>query len=109
MNTNKKGYLLYKDNKAWKDITLSHLYAYLAVLFYMGIHVENDTRAYWSRREDRPVHILVHIAIGENRWHRIHCAFSIADPNIQAETIYERVEPLNSYIWTTSRQYWILG
>jgi hypothetical protein len=40
----------------WKDIDISKLYAYLAILFYMGLHIENDTELYWSQREDRPLH-----------------------------------------------------
>jgi hypothetical protein len=42
------------------------LYIYLAILFYIGIYVENDTKAYWSYRENRPIHIVVHKAMGEN-------------------------------------------
>jgi hypothetical protein len=66
LNTNKKGESLHKNGTLWKDIDISQLYTYLAILFYMGIHIENDTRAYWSCREDRPIHIAVYRAIGEN-------------------------------------------
>jgi hypothetical protein len=49
-NTNKKGASLYnnqcKHGWLWKDISISELYAYLAILFYMGLHIENDTRLY---------------------------------------------------------------
>jgi hypothetical protein len=51
----------------------------------MGLHIENDTRLYWSRKEDNLIHIAVHRAIGENRWHRIHRAFAISDPTILKE------------------------
>ena len=105
LNTNKKGESLHKNGTLWKDIDISQLYAYLAILFYMGIHIENDTRAYWSCREDRPIHIVVHRAMGENQWHRIHRAFSISDPTTLKEntTVFQRVEPLNSHIWEASR------
>jgi len=73
----------------------------------MGIHIENDTREYWSQRKDRPIHAAVHMAMGENRWHCIHRAFSISDPAAQYSTVFQRVEPLNSHIWETSRLYWI--
>jgi hypothetical protein len=90
---------------------ISELYAYLAILFYMGLHIENDTRLYWSRKEGDPIHIAVHRAMGENRWHAIHRAFSISDPTIpnQKTTVFQRVEPLNSQIWETSHRYWIPG
>ena len=73
-NTNKKGASLQKDQgkQAWQDIDISELYAYLAVLFYMGLHIENDSKLYWSQREDRPLHRPVITAIGRNRWHNIH-------------------------------------
>jgi len=114
-NTNKKGISLYRDRdkhgRPWKDIDISKLYAYLAILFYMGLHIENDTRLYWSHKEGNPIHIAVHRAMGENQWHRIHRAFSISDPTIPKEntTVFQRVEPLNSHIWKASHQYWIPG
>lgn len=82
---------------------------YLAILFYMGIHIENDTRAYQSRRKDRPIHIAVHRAMRENRWHYIYHTFSISDPTIPREntTVFQRVEPLNSHIQEASRRYQI--
>ena len=46
LNTNKKGESLCKNEKVWKDIDISQIYAYLGILFYMGMHIENDTRAY---------------------------------------------------------------
>ncbi len=66
LNTNKKGRSLCENGKVWKDIDISQLYTYLAILFYMSIHIENDTRVYWLCREDRPIHIAVHKAIREN-------------------------------------------
>src|SRR5438552_2763894 len=37
-NTNKKGGSLYKNHaRLWKDMGISELYAYLAILFYMGL------------------------------------------------------------------------
>ena len=75
----------------------------------MGIHVENDTREYWSQRKDRPIHAAVHIAVGENRWHHIHRTFSISDLTAQYTTVFQRVALLNSHFWETSRLYWIPG
>ena len=46
LNTNKKGHSLCENKRVWNDINISDLYAYLAILFYMGIHIENDTREY---------------------------------------------------------------
>jgi len=58
----------------------------------MGLHIENDTRLYWSCKEGNPIHIAVHKAIGENWWHRIHRAFSILDPTLPLrQTVFERV------------------
>jgi len=54
----------------------------------MGIHIENDTREYWSQRKDRPIHVAVHMAMGENRWHCIHRAFSISDLAAQYSTVF---------------------
>jgi hypothetical protein len=58
----------------------------------MGLHIENDTRLYWSHKEGNPIHIAVHTAMGENRWHRIHRAFSISDPTLPpGKTVFEKV------------------
>jgi len=64
----------------------------------MGLHIENDTELYWSQREDRPLHWPVISAIGRKRWHNIHQAFYISDPTIPTNTVFERLEPLNSHI-----------
>ena len=41
--------------RPWKDIDISDLYAYLAILFYMALHIENDTKAILvTAREGRP-------------------------------------------------------
>jgi len=95
-NTNKKGASLYnnqgKHGRPWTDIDICELYAYLAILFYMGLHIENDTRLYWSHKEGNPVHIAVHRAIGENRWHHIYFAFSILDPTLPLrKTVFKKV------------------
>jgi hypothetical protein len=66
LNTNKKGKFLWKNKEVWKNIDISQLYAYLAILFYMGIYIENNTRAYWLLRDDRSIHITIHRAMGEN-------------------------------------------
>jgi hypothetical protein len=85
-NTNKKGASLCVEQGEhawqWKDIDISELYAYLAILFYMGLHIENDTKLYWSQREDRPLHRPIITAMGQKRWHNIHRAFHILDPAI---------------------------
>jgi hypothetical protein len=115
LNTNKKGASLYGDKGGhawqWKDIDISELHVYLAILFYMGLYIENDSQLYWSQREGRPLHQAVIAAIGRQRWHRIHRAFSISDPTTPKEntTVFQRVEPLNSHVWEASRQYWIPG
>ena len=110
-NTNKKGASL-RENQGedawqWKDIDISELYAYLAILFYMGLHIENDSELYWSQREDRPLHRPIITAMGRKRWHNIHRAFHISDPTIPANTVFERLEPLNLHVWEASRWYWI--
>jgi len=64
----------------------------------MGLHIENDTELYWSQREDRPLHWPVISAMGRKRWHNIHQAFYISDPTLPTNTVFERLEPLNSHI-----------
>jgi hypothetical protein len=115
LNTNKKGASLYRDKGRyvwqWKDIDISELYAYLAILFYIGLHIENDSQLYWSQREGRLLHQAVIAAMRQQRWYCIHCAFSISDPTTPKEntTVFQRVEPLNSHVWEASCQYWIPG
>ena len=88
---------------------ISELYAYLTILFYMGLPIENDTELYWSQREDRLLHRPVIAAMGQNRLHNIHRAFHVLDPTIPTSTVFERLEPMNSHVWEASRRYWIPG
>ena len=46
LNTNKRGHSLCENKRVWTNINISKLYAYLAILFYIGIHIENDTKEY---------------------------------------------------------------
>jgi hypothetical protein len=81
-NTNKKGVLLQKPNQhqAWKSLDLPELYTYFAILFYMGLHIENDKRLYWSQKETRPLHQPVFTTMSRDRWFDIDQALSISDP-----------------------------
>jgi hypothetical protein len=78
-NTNKKGRswlgLEHRGNYAdqWKDINMSDLYIYFAVVIYMALHIENYTQDYWSQgRDNGPTHLPVIMYMGRNRWHDIH-------------------------------------
>jgi len=116
-NTNKKGRSWLGPehqgdyDRQWKDIDMSDLYIFFAILIYMALYIENDTKDYWSQaRDDSPTHLPVIRHIGQNRWHNIHYAFHISDPTIPGKTtVFQKVEPLNSHIWEASRQYWIPG
>ena len=90
--TNKKGILLRKkpDEPKWKDLDLPELYAYLAILFYMGLHIENDRRLYWSHDPNGPLHQPVYTAMSRDRWFDIDRALSISDPLAKYETVFDK-------------------
>jgi hypothetical protein len=90
-NNNKKGVLLQKPDQTWKTLDILELYAYLAILFYMGLHIENDRRLYWSQKTTGPLHQPVFTTMSRNRWFDIDRALSIADPSKNYETVFRRV------------------
>jgi hypothetical protein len=64
--TNKKRVLLQKLDKTWKELDLSELYTYLAILFYMRLYIENDRRLYWSQDLNRPLHQPVYTTMSQD-------------------------------------------
>lgn len=47
-------------SRTWIETTIGELYAYLAMLIYMGIHKQNQIRDYWRTDKNRPSHPLVY-------------------------------------------------
>jgi hypothetical protein len=86
------------DEPAWKDLDLPELYTYLAILFYMGLHIENDRRLYWSRDPNRPLHQPVYTAMSQDQWLDIDQALSISDLLAKYETVFDRVCLLFNFI-----------
>jgi hypothetical protein len=97
-HTNKKGISLQKPDEVWKDLDLPELYAYLAILFYMGLHIENDRRLYWSQNPNGPLHQPVISAMSRDRWLNIDRAWSISDPLAKYETVFDKVSFLFDFI-----------
>jgi hypothetical protein len=97
-HTNKKGISLQKPDEVWKDLDLPELYAYLAILFYMGLHIENDRRLYWSQKPNSPLHQPVISAMSRDRWLDIDRALSISDPFAKYETVFDKVSLLFNFI-----------
>jgi Transposase IS4 len=81
-----------------KDLDLPELYAYLAILFYMGLYIENDRRLYWSQNPNRPLHQPVISAMSRDRWLNIDRAWSISDPLAKYETVFDKVSFLFDFI-----------
>ena len=70
-STNKHGLAQFQSrNKAsdWTNIRIEELYAYLGILIYMALHIENRTRDSWSMSRKRPSHLLVRTAMSRERF-----------------------------------------
>ena len=85
-NTNTQGYAWPTSQgphaRKWRSLDLPKLYAWLAILFYMGLHIENETRDYWRRSgSSLLLHPMVFQAMGKNRWHNIWRALSLSEPD----------------------------
>jgi hypothetical protein len=85
-NTNKSGPYWSKIGPrnrqalAWADTTVEELYAYLGILIYMGLHVENDIHQYWCVDSgNQPSHGPVRTAMARERWKQISRAFHISE------------------------------
>jgi Transposase IS4 len=63
----------------WTDITIGELYAYLGILIYMSLHIENRTSDYWAIDPKRPSHLPVRNAMSRERFQQISLAFHIAE------------------------------
>jgi hypothetical protein len=63
----------------WIEMTLGEMYAYLGILIYMALHIENRTRDYWSIDPKMPSHLLVQSAMSRERFQEISIAFHITE------------------------------
>jgi Transposase IS4 len=63
----------------WIDITIGELYAYLGILIYMALHIENRTRDYWITDPNWPSHLPAQNAMSRERFQQISIAFHIAE------------------------------
>jgi hypothetical protein len=64
----------------WRNTFMEELYAYLGILIYMGLHLENDIDQYWCiDTENQPSHAPVCTAMARNRWKKISRAFHISE------------------------------
>jgi hypothetical protein len=75
-NTNIKGELWPVSRgpfaRAWKTLDVPELLGWLAILFYIGLYIENETKDYWRRSGASALrHDQVHQTIEENQWHDI--------------------------------------
>jgi hypothetical protein len=48
-----------KGARVVQPITIAELYGYMGIWIYMGIHVENEIRAYWDTSEWMPKHTTI--------------------------------------------------
>ncbi len=86
-NTNKKAYRSGKTTtcpyaREWKDVSIAEVYTWLAILIYMGLYPLNDIESYWTRNNQKPIHKLVYLSMGCNRWEQIHRYLHISLPVI---------------------------
>jgi Transposase IS4 len=68
-----------KKTSNWTDISTGELYAYLGILIYIALHIENQTKDYWSIDPNRPSHLPVRNSMSRDRFEQISTAFHIAD------------------------------
>jgi Transposase IS4 len=68
-----------KKASNWIDITIGELYAYLGILLYMALHIENQTRDYWSIDRRKPSHLPVRNAMSRERFEEISITFHITE------------------------------
>jgi hypothetical protein len=62
------------------DITLGELYAYLGIIIYMALHIENQIADYWAiATRTKPSHLPVRNAMSRERFQQISTAFHIAE------------------------------
>ena len=97
----------------WKPVTSSEILAYLGILIYMGIHVEQHINDYWNTdRESGPVHHPTRNAMGRKRWTQIHRYFHVWDPTLDHSVSnrtarpHEKVDPLAKLLLPAFQRYW---
>lgn len=60
--------------------TIGKLYAYLGILIYMALHIENKIASYWNTASSSmPTHAPIRKAMSRDRFQQISAAFHIAD------------------------------
>ena len=67
-------------SRTWIETTIGELYAYLAIMIYMGIHKQNQIRDYWRTDKNRPSHPLVYKSMSLNRFEQLQRFIHVSDP-----------------------------
>jgi hypothetical protein len=78
-----------KGARVVQPVTIAELYGYMGIWIYMGLHVENEVRAYWSTSEQMPRHTLVAQIMSKNRWEDIHRLLHLSGPD--AHDVFDKV------------------
>jgi hypothetical protein len=87
----------------WQDTSERELDAYLGILIYMGLHLENDIDQYWCvDTKNQPSYRPVQAAIARNWWKQISRAFHISEKGKSAFLRVKR-HPLLFSIQSTNK------
>jgi len=83
----------------WKPTSRQELYAYLAVLIYMGLHIENTITDYWYKDFLYGTMYNIRNYIGANQWQQINCYFYCTKPRREEDegfqNTFERIKELS--------------
>ena len=115
--TNSNAALYYKQSpdrlphaREWQQLTMNELYAYFAILIYIGIHKEPRITDYWNNQLNKPLHPIVYHAISCNRFQQIDRFFHVSNPEKSIPgNPFSKLEPLNGHIMSTAKAYWQAG
>lgn len=73
----------------WRDVVVTELYTYFAILIYIALHIENKIAYYWVESKGKsPKHEPVQKAMARDRFKQIHTAFHISE---KGKNVFEMV------------------
>ena len=100
--------------RKWYPTTIGELRAFIGTCIWMGLHPESAITDFWNTNPDKgPIHQRVREHISLMRWQQIDRFFHISLPQTpntpQAETPFDKLEPLNEHLRHLFKKYWTTG
>jgi len=99
--------------RRWKPTSRQELYAYLAVLIHIGLHIESSIKDYWHKDFSHGTMHILRNYISANRWQQLNRYFYYTKPRSKDDEAFQntfkRIKELSKELRLASIKYYKPG